>query len=219
MVVIAPFESTASELAILLDHWRSLINSRSFALCASWILLTRNASANMDVMNQQVVNLRRPFVAFEVNNSGLRECFYSSLPKTKLPLISAIYIWHLLLMLSIAILLVLKVPWIWVHRFVTTLKGDVWCTGLPRLWVKYELYGFTMTSSEMWSAWICHNFEWNMSCMGLPWLWVRYSVRGSATTLSKIWVAWVYHDFEWDIVCVDLPRLWVNVRCVGLPQL
>jgi hypothetical protein len=32
---ITPFESTASELAILLDHWRSLINSRSFALCAS----------------------------------------------------------------------------------------------------------------------------------------------------------------------------------------
>ena len=76
-------------------------------------------------MNQQVVNLRRPFAAFEVNNSGLRECFYLSLPKTQLPLVSAICVWHLLLMLLIAILLVLKVPWTWVHRSAATLKGDV----------------------------------------------------------------------------------------------
>ena len=26
-------------------------------------------------MNQQIVNLRRSFAAFEMNNSGLRECF------------------------------------------------------------------------------------------------------------------------------------------------
>uniref|UniRef100_A0A2N9GGA1 Uncharacterized protein n=1 Tax=Fagus sylvatica TaxID=28930 RepID=A0A2N9GGA1_FAGSY len=69
----------------------------------------------MDVMNQQVVNLRRSFAAFEMNNSGLRECFYSSLPKTQLPLVSTICIWHLSLMLLIAILLGLKVPWIWVR--------------------------------------------------------------------------------------------------------
>jgi hypothetical protein len=37
--------------------------------------LTRSASAKMDVMNQQVVNPRRSFAAFEMNNSGLRECF------------------------------------------------------------------------------------------------------------------------------------------------
>ena len=79
----------------------------------------------MDVMNQLVVNLRRSFATFEMNNSGPRECFYSSLPKTQLPLVSAICIWHLLLMLLNEILLVLKVPWIWVHRSTTTLKGDV----------------------------------------------------------------------------------------------
>jgi ABC-type microcin C transport system permease subunit YejB len=79
----------------------------------------------MDVMNQQVVNPRRSFAAFEMNNSGLRECFYSNLPKTQLPLVSAIRVWHLLLMLLIAILLVLKIPWTWVRRSTTTLKGDV----------------------------------------------------------------------------------------------
>uniref|UniRef100_A0A2N9F5R5 Uncharacterized protein n=1 Tax=Fagus sylvatica TaxID=28930 RepID=A0A2N9F5R5_FAGSY len=46
----------------------------------------------MDVMNQQVVNLRRSFAAFEMNNSGLWECFYSSLPKTQLPLVSTMYL-------------------------------------------------------------------------------------------------------------------------------
>ena len=61
-VTIAPFESTASELAILLDSWRSLINSRSFALCASCILLIRNSLANMDVMNQEVVNCEDPLL-------------------------------------------------------------------------------------------------------------------------------------------------------------
>uniref|UniRef100_A0A2N9HNG7 Uncharacterized protein n=1 Tax=Fagus sylvatica TaxID=28930 RepID=A0A2N9HNG7_FAGSY len=59
-------------------------------LLRCWILLTRSASAKMDVMNQQVVNPRRSFAAFEMNNSGLRECFYSNLPETQLSLVSAI---------------------------------------------------------------------------------------------------------------------------------
>ena len=79
----------------------------------------------MDVINQRVVSLWRSFAAFEMNNSGLRECFYLSLPKTQLPLVFTICVWHLLLMLLIAILLVLKVPWIWVCRSTMTLKGDV----------------------------------------------------------------------------------------------
>jgi ABC-type microcin C transport system permease subunit YejB len=79
----------------------------------------------MDVMNQQVVNLRRSFAAFEMNNSGLRECFLLESNETQLPLVSTICIWHLSLMLLIAILLGLKFPWIWVRRSATTLKGDV----------------------------------------------------------------------------------------------
>uniref|UniRef100_A0A2N9E7H4 Uncharacterized protein n=1 Tax=Fagus sylvatica TaxID=28930 RepID=A0A2N9E7H4_FAGSY len=85
-------------------------------LMLRWIIffwIFTMSDANMDVMNQQVVNPRRSFAAFEMNNSGLRECFFSNLPKTQLPLVSAIRVWHLLLMLLIAILLVLKIPWTW----------------------------------------------------------------------------------------------------------
>uniref|UniRef100_A0A2N9ERL1 Transmembrane protein n=1 Tax=Fagus sylvatica TaxID=28930 RepID=A0A2N9ERL1_FAGSY len=95
----------------------------------------------MDVMNQQVVNPWRSFAAFEMNNSGLQECFYSNLPKTQLPLVSAICVWHLLLMLLIAILLVLKIPWTWVRRSAAALKGDTKKRGAVIL--EYDLVEYT----------------------------------------------------------------------------
>ena len=121
-----------------------------------------------------------------------------------------------------------------------------WCYWLQFCWVlRFHGLGFVgllRLWREMYDAWVCHDFEWNISCMGLPRLWVRCSVHGSTTTLSKCKVRGSAMTLS-EMSCVGLPQLWLRcsvrgstttlskckvcgsamtlseMSCMGLPQL